>query len=57
LTCGSRRWIGVRLHAVYSASGHSRLEYGFRRRRRRGIYHSVYDSFNWYTKFSDGTFE
>jgi N-acetylated-alpha-linked acidic dipeptidase len=22
-----------------------------------GIYHSIYDSFNWYTKFSDGTFE
>jgi N-acetylated-alpha-linked acidic dipeptidase len=22
-----------------------------------GIYHSVYDSFHWYTKFSDGTFE
>jgi N-acetylated-alpha-linked acidic dipeptidase len=22
-----------------------------------GIYHSVYDSFYWYTKFSDGTFE
>ena len=22
-----------------------------------GVYHSIYDSFNWYTKFSDGTFE
>jgi N-acetylated-alpha-linked acidic dipeptidase len=22
-----------------------------------GIYHSVYDTFHWYTKFSDGTFE
>jgi N-acetylated-alpha-linked acidic dipeptidase len=22
-----------------------------------GIYHSVYDTFNWYTRFSDGTFE
>ncbi len=21
-----------------------------------GVYHSIYDSFNWYTKFSDGTF-
>ena len=22
-----------------------------------GIYHSIYDTFHWYTKFSDGTFE
>jgi N-acetylated-alpha-linked acidic dipeptidase len=37
--------------------GIASLNTGFGGESGGGIYHSVYDSFYWYTKFSDGTFE
>ncbi len=37
--------------------GISSLNTGFGGDGGGGIYHSIYDSFYWYTKFSDGTFE
>ncbi|MGA9770474.1 MAG: transferrin receptor-like dimerization domain-containing protein [Blastocatellia bacterium] len=37
--------------------GISALNTGFGGDDGGGIYHSIYDSFYWYTKFSDGTFE
>jgi N-acetylated-alpha-linked acidic dipeptidase len=37
--------------------GVASLNTGFGGESGGGIYHSVYDSFYWYTKFSDGTFE
>lgn len=37
--------------------GISALNTGFGGDGGGGIYHSIYDSFYWYTKFSDGTFE
>ncbi|MFY9608436.1 MAG: transferrin receptor-like dimerization domain-containing protein [Blastocatellia bacterium] len=37
--------------------GIAALNTGFGGESDGGIYHSIYDSFNWYTKFSDGTFE
>lgn len=37
--------------------GIASLNIGFGGEGGGGIYHSIYDSFAWYTKFSDGTFE
>ncbi len=37
--------------------GIASLNVGFGGEGGGGIYHSIYDSFNWYTKFSDTTFE
>ncbi|HVF90556.1 MAG TPA: transferrin receptor-like dimerization domain-containing protein [Blastocatellia bacterium] len=37
--------------------GISSLDTGFGGEGGGGVYHSIYDSFYWYTKFSDGTFE
>jgi N-acetylated-alpha-linked acidic dipeptidase len=37
--------------------GIASLNLGFGGEGGGGVYHSVYDSFTWYTKFSDGTFE
>jgi N-acetylated-alpha-linked acidic dipeptidase len=37
--------------------GIASLNTGFGGESGGGIYHSIYDSFYWYTKFSDGTFE
>lgn len=56
----------VRIEALGSGSdytpfmqhlGIAALNTGFGGEGGGGIYHSIYDSFNWYTKFSDGTFE
>ncbi|MFN8057632.1 MAG: transferrin receptor-like dimerization domain-containing protein [Vicinamibacterales bacterium] len=33
------------------------LNMGFSGESNGGIYHSIYDSFDWYTRFSDGTFQ
>ncbi|MGE0130854.1 MAG: M28 family metallopeptidase [Blastocatellales bacterium] len=37
--------------------GIASLNFGFGGESGGGIYHSIYDSFNWYTRFSDTTFE
>ncbi|HLG17621.1 MAG TPA: transferrin receptor-like dimerization domain-containing protein [Blastocatellia bacterium] len=37
--------------------GIASLDTGFGGEGGGGVYHSIYDSFTWYTKFSDGTFE
>lgn len=37
--------------------GIASLDTGFGGASGGGVYHSIYDSFHWYTKFSDGTFE
>jgi N-acetylated-alpha-linked acidic dipeptidase len=37
--------------------GIASLDTGFGGEGGGGVYHSIYDSFYWYTKFSDGTFE
>ena len=56
----------VRISALGSGSdytpfiqhlGIASLNTGFGGESGGGIYHSIYDSFAWYTKFSDGTFE
>ena len=45
------------LHGVSRPPDHRVAQPRLRRRRQRGgVYHSVYDSFYWYTQFSDGDF-
>jgi N-acetylated-alpha-linked acidic dipeptidase len=61
-----RRRTDLRISALGSGSdytpfiqhlGIASLNTGFGGESGGGIYHSAYDSFYWYTKFSDGTFE
>jgi N-acetylated-alpha-linked acidic dipeptidase len=61
-----RERVDLRIAALGSGSdytpfiqhlGIAALNTGFGGDSSGGIYHSIYDSFNWYTKFSDGTFE
>jgi N-acetylated-alpha-linked acidic dipeptidase len=61
-----RERVDLRIAALGSGSdytpfiqhlGIAALNMGFGGESSGGIYHSIYDSFNWYTKFSDGTFE
>lgn len=61
-----RERVDLRISALGSGSdytpfiqhlGIAALNTGFGGESSGGIYHSIYDSFNWYTKFSDGTFE
>ena len=50
--------VGIGLHRVPRSPDHRVAQHGLRRRRRRtrGVYHSTYDSFYWYTHFSDTDF-
>ena len=53
----ARPRLRLRLHAVPAAPRHRLAQPRLRRRGRRRVYHSIYDSFDHYTRFGDPTFD